>query len=122
MEWILITAPRYWLWTEKRYRLAGLIAEGKTYKEAGDDIGLCEGTVKVYMHQVKEFREYVDKITLENEKASRAGITRLLYKVIEEKLPNVKDDKDGVLSYLKFLHELDTENEDKVTELEVTFK
>ena len=119
---VSMTAPRYWLWTEKRYKLAGLIAEGKTYKEAGAEIGLCEGTVKCYMHQVKEFREYVDKITLENEKASRAGITRLLYKVIEEKLPNVKDDKDGVLSYLKFLHELDTENEDKVTELEVTFK
>lgn len=117
-----MTAPRNWWWNEKRYRLAGLIAEGKTYKEAADDIGIAECTVKCYMFQVKEFREYVDKITLENEKASRAGITRMLYKVIEEKMPNAKDDKDGVLSYLKFLHELDTENEDKVTELEVTFK
>ena len=117
-----MTAPRYWLWTEKRYRLAGLIAEGMGYEEAGKEIGLCEATVKTYMSQVKEFREYVDKITLENEKASRAGITRILYKVIEEKLPHVLDDKDGVLSYLKFLHELDTENEDKVTKLEVEFK
>ena len=117
-----MTAPVNWFWTEARYRLAGLIAEGKTYKEAGDDIGIAEGTVKCYMFQVKEFREYVDKITLENEKATRAGITRMLYRVIEEKLPDVRYDKDGVLAYLKFLHELDTENEDKVTELEVTFK
>ena len=57
-----MTAPRYWLWTEKRYRLAGLIAEGMGYEEAGKEVGLCEATVKTYMSQVKEFREYVDTI------------------------------------------------------------
>ena len=116
-----MTAPRYWLWTEKRYHLANLIAEGKTYREAGAEIGLSERTVKTYMWEVKEFREYVDKITLENQLNTRAGITRVLYKVIEEKLPNALEDKDGVLSYLKFLHELDKEDEDAITELKVTF-
>lgn len=118
----MITAPVNWFWTEARYTLAGLIAEGQEYADAAAEVGLTERTVKGYMSEVKEFREYVDKITLENEKASRAGIIRVLYKVIEEKLPDVREDKDGVLAYLKFLHELDTENEDKITELEVTFK
>lgn len=116
-----MTAPRYWLWTEKRYRLARLIADGKTYEEAGAEIGLCEGTVKTYMGQVKEFRDYVDEITLENELITRAGASRLLFKLIEEKLPNAADDKDTVLSYLKYLHELSKEDEDVVTELKVTF-
>lgn len=117
-----MTAPEIWSWTENRYRLAGLIAEGKTYKEAGLECGLVEGTVKCYMHQVKEFRQYVDKITLENELTTRAGVTRLLLKGIEEKIESMKDDKDTVLAYLKYLNEVTEKDEDNVTELEVVFK
>ena len=117
-----MTAPHTWFWSENRYKLANLIAEGKTYKEAGAEIGLSERTVKTYMWEVKEFREYVDKITLENQLNTRAGITRVLYKVIEEKLPNAAEDKDGVLAYLKYLHELDKEDDETITKLEVIFK
>lgn len=117
-----MTVPVTWFWNEKRYRLARLISEGKTYEAAGAEVGLCEGTVKTYMSQVKEFREHVDNITLENELLTRAGASRLLLKVIEEKLPNAVEDKDTVLSYLKYLHEMADKEEDVVREVKVTFK
>ena len=117
-----MTAPRNWFWTENRYKLAALIAEGKSYKEAGELTGLHEGTIKNYMNGVKEFREYVDKITLDNELITRAGASRLLLRIIEEKLEDCKEDKDTVLNYLKYLHEMNGEGEKGVTELKVTFK
>ena len=122
MEELIITAPRVWWWTDKRYKLARLIAGGSTYKEASDEIGLSEGTIKCYMYEVKEFREYVDKITLDNELTTRAGLTRLLLQGIKIKGEDIKDDKDTMLAYLKYLNELGKDDEDTVTELEVTFK
>ena len=99
-----------------------MIAEGKTYEEAGAEVGVCEGTVKTYMGQVKEFRERVDELTLDNELLTRAGASRLLLKVIEKKLEGVTEDKDTVLSYLKYLHEMADKEENEVREVKLTFK
>ena len=74
------------------------------------------------MGQVKEFRQYVDKITLENELVTRQGATRLLLKLIKDKIPNAVNDKDTILGYLKYLHEMGEKDENTVTELKVTWK
>ena len=117
-----MTKPNIWRWTADRYRLARLIAEGDTYKEAGRKVGLAEVTVKTYMWEVDEFRAYVDKITLENEMASRAGVLRMLMRVAKEKLPDAGADKSTYLDYLKFIRELASDDEGKDNEFTVTFK
>jgi len=119
---IMMTKPNVWRWTAERYRLARHIAEGDTYREAGRKVGLAEATVKTYMWEVNEFRAYVDKITLENEMASRAGVMRMLMRVAAEKLPDAGADKSTYLDYLKFIRELVKEDDNTDTELTVTFK
>ena len=116
------TAPNIWVWTPSRYRLARNLSDGDTYRVAGTKENLSETTVKTYMREVQEFRAYVDKITLENEMASRAGILRRLMNVAELKLPSVIDDKSTYLDCLKFMRELAKENDEPDTELIVTFK
>lgn len=117
-----MTPPKVWKWTSKRYKLAKLIAEGKTYLECADIIGLAEVTVRGYMSIVPEFRAHVDKITMENEIVSRAGTLRILSRVAEDKLAKAADDKDSLLDYLKFIQELRREEITQDLELEVTFK
>lgn len=119
---IMMTKPNVWRWTAERYRLARHIAEGDTYREAGKKVGLAEVTVKTYMWEVNEFRAYVDKITLENEMASRAGVLRMLMRVAKEKLPDAAADKSTYLDYLKFIRELADDVDDPDKEFTVTFK
>lgn len=117
-----MTAPVIWNWTPSKYRLARNLAGGDLYREAARKENISESTVKTYMYAVPEFRKYVDKITLENEQASRAGILRRLMRVAELKLPSVVDDKSTYLDILKFIHELTKEGEEPDTELTVVFK
>lgn len=117
-----MTPPKVWKWTSKRYQLAKLIAGGATYSVSAATVGLAEDTVKKYMNMVPEFRAYVDKITMENERVSRAGTIRTLLRIAEEKESKAKGDKDSLLDYLKFLQELRREEVNKDLELEVTFK
>lgn len=116
-----MTAPLVWIWTAERYRLAKNLAEGDTYREAGTKEHLAEATVKTYMREVPEFRAYVDKITLENERASRAGTIRILLKALPAKIEGASGDKDSLLDYLKFMRE-QAKDEAKDTELIVTWK
>ena len=116
------TAPNIWVWTPSRYRLARNLSDGDTYRVAGTKENLSETTVKTYMREVQEFRAYVDKITLENEMASRAGILRKLMSVASQKFPDAGTDKSTYLDVLKFIHELAKEGDEPDTELTVTFK
>lgn len=117
-----MTAPVRWVWTPSRYRLATNLAEGDTYREAGSKESLAEATVKTYMREVPEFRAYVDKITLENERASRAGTIRLLLKALPAKIEAASTDKDTLIDYLKLLREQSKEGEGDVRELTVIWK
>lgn len=75
------------------------------------------------MYGVNEFRNHVDELTLENEKATRAGTLRMLLRALPEKIEAARSDKDTMLDYLKFMRELVKEDDDKgVTDLTVTFK
>lgn len=117
-----MTVPKEWVWTSDRYFLARLISEGNTYLECAAMVGLAENTVKHYMIEVPEFRAYVDKITLENERVSRAGTIRALMHVAEKKEAIAVEDKDSYLDYLKYIQELRKEEGTTDLELEVTFK
>lgn len=117
-----MTAPKRWIWSHDRYMLARHLSEGDTYREAGKKVGLSEATVKTYMFSVPEFRAYVDKITLEDEMASRAGIIRRLMRVAKDKAPSAAEDDDSYLDYLKTLSKESKNAGESVTDLEVTFK
>lgn len=117
-----MTIPTVWSWTPSRYLLARHLAEGDSYREAGRKAGFAESTVKAYMYGVNEFRAYVDKITLENELATRAGTLRMLYRVVNEKLINAGSDSDTLLAYLKFIREEVKSEESVDRELTVIWK
>lgn len=117
-----MTVPVVWRWTPARYALAKHIAGGDTYREAGAKAGFAEATIRNYMHMVPEFRAYVDKVTLEDEMASRAGTLRRLYRVAKEKLPDAAADRSTLLDYLKFIREEVKDQDTSDKELEVTWK
>ena len=117
-----MTAPVIWRWSPERYALANHIAGGDTYREAGRKCSLAEATVETYMNKVPEFREYVDKITLENQMATRAGTLRMLFRIVKEKLPDAGSDKDSLLDYLKFIREESKGEDTGDRELVVTWR
>lgn len=118
-----MVVPQVWHWSADRYRLAKYVSEGDTYREAGRKVGLAEVTVQGYMNRVPEFRAYVDKITLENELASRGGTVRMLLRQVKEKEAVAGSDKSTFLDNLKFLREVMKEDDDhNDNEFTVTFK
>lgn len=88
-------------WNDNRYRAAKLLSEGvETQQHIADDVGVNEKTLRRWKDH-KVFMEYVDKLTLDNELASRAGLLRAMYKGASLKEDNIKEDKSTHLDYMK---------------------
>lgn len=88
-------------WNDNKYRAAKLLSEGTTTQQIiADDVGVNEKTLRRW-NEHQEFRDYVDKLTLENELATRAGMLRALYKGAGIKEDNINDDKSTHLDYMK---------------------
>lgn len=117
-----MVVPKIWKWTHQRYQLAKHIASGDTHKEAAKKEGLAKVTVERYMNEVPEFRAYVDKITLEDELASRTGRIRKLMSVARRKEVSAASDKDTLLDYLKHIRKETQVDDTEVTDLVVTFE
>ena len=101
-------------WTKKKYEVAEALAIGiKTQEQIANDCGVARKTIWVWM-QKTEFREHVDKLTLENERATRAGILRQLFKGAEIKSKNIEDDKNTLLDYLKEIADIQGHKKQKV--------
>ena len=69
-----------------------------------------------------ERRCTIDKITLEDELASRAGRIRRLMTIARKKEPLAAEDKYTTLEYLKQLRKEAQSEDSDVTDLTVTFK
>ena len=111
-------------WTKKRYKIAKMLADGKSYAQVAEWAKLAVVTIKDLMYNYPEFHKYVDELTLEHELITRAGASRMLLNIIEEKFEKAPEDKDTLLAYIKFLQEMkDKETADKtVTDLKVIFE
>lgn len=98
--------PEVFKWTPQRKQAALLLSGGdKTYEEIALE-------VRVHISTLWEWRKYpiflkeVDRLTLENERATRAGLVRLALKALKEKETKLKEDKNTVLDWAEFLSDI----------------
>jgi len=88
-------------WTEKRYTVAALLAEGKyLQREIAEICGISHKSVTAWKQNM-EFMAHVDKLTLEYELATRAGLLRECYHGIIQKRDEILSDKTTHLDYVK---------------------
>lgn len=88
-------------WSEKRYCVAALIAEGNhTQYEIADLCDISHKSIS-YWKQNHEFMKQVDAFTLEYELATRAGLLRECYHGIQQKKDELLSDRSTHLDYVK---------------------
>ena len=101
-----VTNSNVFIWTGPRTKAANLISEGiKNYEEIAEEVGVHRKTFWVW-RQHPIFQAEVRRLTFENEKATKEGLLRLAYKAIEEKIGNLKDDKNTALDWAKFIADM----------------
>jgi len=106
--------PKVFNWTPQRRKAALLLSEGtKTYEEVA-------AAVRVHYTTLWDWRKHplflseVDRLTLENEKATRAGLVRLALKALKDKEAGIKDDKNTALDWAKFIADIQGHVKQKV--------
>lgn len=93
-------------WTPKRKQAALLLSEGtKTYEEVASEVRIHISTLWLWRQQ-EIFLKEVDRLTLENERATKAGLLRLALKAIKDKEQKIKEDKNTVLDWAEFISDL----------------
>lgn len=101
-----VTNSNVFRWTGPRTKAANLISEGiKNYEEIAEEVGVHRKTLWEW-RQHPIFQAEVRRLTFENEKATKEGLLRLAYKAIEEKIGNLKDDKNTALDWAKFIADM----------------
>ena len=108
-------------WTPKRKQAALLLSEGtKTYEEVAEAVRIHISTLWLWrQHDI--FLKEVDRLTLENEKATKAGLLRIAIKALEDKKDGIKDDKNTALDWAKFIADIQGHVKQKV-ELDANMK
>lgn len=95
------TDPKPFAWTEKKYEIAADLAEGKYgHMEIAAMYEVHNQTISSWKQNI-EFMAYVDKLTLEFELATRAGLLRECYLGIQQKRNEILSDKTTHLDYVK---------------------
>jgi len=98
--------PPVFKWTPQRKRAALLLSEGtNNYEDVAAIVGVNERTLYDW-RQSDIFLKEVDRLTLENEKATKAGLVRLALKAMKEKEDKLKEDKNTVLDWAEFLSDI----------------
>jgi transposase-like protein len=116
-----VTKGNIFTWTGPRKKAALLISEGmKNYEEIAEEVGVHRKTFWEW-RQNPIFQDEVSRLTLANEKATKEGLLRLSYKAIEEKIGNLKDDKNTALDWAKFIADIQGHVKQKV-ELDANIK
>ncbi len=113
--------PLHFKWTVPRKKAAFLLSLGtKTIDDVWTEVGINERTLFDWRSH-PEFKKEVDRLTFEHELASKAGLLRLAYKAVDNKIENLKNDKNTVLDWAEFIVKIlpdDTkEDNDKLKEL-----
>lgn len=89
-------------WNQQRETAAIALAEGKTQAEAGEEVGVTDRTIRLWL-QNEYFAAEVDRLSLMLGAASRAERLRIAKRVIRGRLSGstIKTDKD-LLEWLKY--------------------
>lgn len=124
------TNPNVFIWTGPRKKAALLISEGtKNYDDIAFDVGVHRETFWEW-RQHPIFQAEVDRLTLNNELATKAGLLRLAYKAVDKKIGidgvKLETDKTTVLDWAEFIVKLIPEDakddEDKLNALAEAIK
>lgn len=108
-------------WTPKRKQAALLLSEGtKTYEEVAEEVRIHISTLWLWRKH-DDFLLEVDRLTLENEKATKAGLLRRAFKALDEKKDGIKEDKNTYLDWAKFISDLQGHTKQKI-ELDANLK
>lgn len=98
--------PNVFKWTPQRKLAALLLSEGtKTNEEVAAETRIHFTTLYEWKKS-PVFLAEVDRLTLENELATRAGLVRFALKAIEEKKDNLREDKNTALDWAKFIADM----------------
>jgi hypothetical protein len=113
--------PKVFNWTPQRRKAALLLSEGtKTYEDVAAEVGIHYTTLWDWRKHPL-FLSEVDRLTLENEKATRAGLVRLALKALKDKETGIKEDKNTALDWAKFIADIQGHVKQKV-ELDANLK
>jgi len=103
-----------WKWTPQRKRAALLLSLGtKKYEDVSSEVGVNERTLYEW-RQNEDFVKEVDRLTHENEKATKAGLLRLAFKALEEKNKRLTEDRSTALDWANFVVNLEGLSTQKV--------
>jgi len=117
-------------WTPKRKQAALLLSKGtKNYEEVAEEVRIHISTLWLW-RQNNDFLEEVDRLTLKNELATKAGLLRLAYQAVDKKkgtdLKNLENDKTTVLDWAEFIVKIipdeTKDDEDKLNALAEAIK
>lgn len=114
-----MTIPLKMNMTKDKIKIARYLAQGRTYRETADHFHLAEKTIKSWMAFIdseteeRTFRQFVDKLTLENEMNTKAGILRRVNNAIDVKEEFLADDKSTLLEWIKQLSQILADEEEK---------
>lgn len=98
--------PEVFKWTPQRKQAALLLSLGtKNYEEVAAEVRVHYSTLWEWRKNPLFLAE-VDRLTLENERATKAGLLRLAFKAIDKKVNSLKDDKNTVLDWAEFVSTL----------------
>ncbi|KKG35395.1 hypothetical protein DU52_15840 [Methanosarcina mazei] len=106
--------PNVFKWTPQRKKAALLLSVGtKTNEEVAAETRIHFTTLYEWKKS-PVFLAEVDRLTLENELATRAGLVRFALKAIEKKKDNLREDKNTALDWAKFLSDIQGHTKQKV--------
>ena len=98
--------PPVWRWTSQRKKAAFLLSLGtKKLEDIALEVGVNERTLYDW-RQSSVFREEVDRLTLKNELATRAGLLRECLKGLDLKRNHIENDKNTHLHYVQAIADL----------------
>ena len=104
-------------YTGKKLKAALMMSEGlKSQRDISEELDMHESTISKWKHD-PDFAAFVDKMTLQHETASRAGLLRCAYAGARLKQLKAGDDRSTHLDYLKFIADLQGIGGDKTTNL-----
>lgn len=102
-------------WNPKRTKAAQLLSTGLyTQRMVSKEISVREATISEWKKS-PEFLAEIDRLTLKNEMATRAGLLRLAFQGVATNKIDLKEDKNTTLDWAKFIVELipqDTKDDD----------
>jgi len=92
-----------WNWTPKRKQAAIMMSTGlKSQTEIAAELSIAEETVSRWK-QYPDFMREVERLTFQQENATRAGIVRQALKAMNVKKNHVAEDRSTFLDYLEFI-------------------